>query len=115
MRPILCALVPTAAFVPLQTAPPGAKCTYSHSKHSQSLLTRSQLPVPCYPQPHLETLRKYTYGKHIVNKVEALLAAQAQAEAASAAAGAGAAAEAAAAMPMPAAPMPMPVAVAAEQ
>lgn len=31
-------------------------------------------------QPHLETLRKYTYGKHIASKAEALLAAQAAAE-----------------------------------
>ncbi|KAI7838204.1 hypothetical protein COHA_007998 [Chlorella ohadii] len=56
-------------------------------------------------QPHLESLRKYTYGKHIVNKVEALLAAQAQAEA-----GPTAAAEPGAPMPLP-----LPLAVAAEQ
>ncbi len=62
---------------------------------------------PNFPslQPHLESLRKYTYGKHIVNKVEALLAAQAQAEA-----GPTAAAEPGAPMPLP-----LPLAVAAEQ
>lgn len=58
------------------------------------------------PQPHLDSLRKYTYGKHIVNKVEALLAAQAaQAEESIAAA----------ATAEPATAMPLPVAVAAEQ
>ncbi|PRW20331.1 pumilio-like protein isoform A [Chlorella sorokiniana] len=57
-------------------------------------------------QPHLEALRKYTYGKHIVNKVEALLAAQVQAQAE-----AGAPAAAA----EPAAALLLPVVVAAEQ
>jgi hypothetical protein len=33
-------------------------------------------------QPHLEQLKKFTYGKHIVSKAEALLAAQAEAGAA---------------------------------
>lgn len=59
------------------------------------------------PQPHLDSLRKYTYGKHIVNKVEALLAAQAaQAEASTGGA---------ASKPAATTAMPLPVAVAAEQ
>ena len=46
------------------------------------------LPCPLYCsvlQPHLEQLKKFTYGKHIVSKAEALLAAQAEAAAAAAA------------------------------
>ena len=46
---------------------------------------------PC-PQPHLDALKKYTYGKHIVTKAEAMLTAQAAAEEAAAAAAAAAAA-----------------------
>lgn len=49
-------------------------------------------PPPALVQPHLESLRKYTYGKHIVAKVENMLAQQAQQEAAEAAAAAAAAA-----------------------
>lgn len=75
--------------------PPTFPPTFDPYLHLQSL------PL----QPHLESLRKYTYGKHIVNKVEALLAAQAQAEA-----GPTAAAEPGAPMPLP-----LPLAVAAEQ
>lgn len=59
-------------------------------------------------QPHLEPLRKYTYGKHIVNKVEALLAVQAQAEAGAVLPLPTAAAE-------PAGGLPLPVSIAAEQ
>jgi hypothetical protein len=55
-------------------------------------------------QPHLDTLRKYTYGKHIANKAEALMAAQAAGQAAVAAGQGGSeAAEAAATTPVAAA------------
>ncbi|EFN51026.1 hypothetical protein CHLNCDRAFT_28462 [Chlorella variabilis] len=43
-------------------------------------------------KPHLDALKKYTYGKHIVTKAEAMLTAQAAAEEAAAAAAAAAAA-----------------------
>ena len=44
---------------------------------------RQSPPPPFSPalQPHLDTLRKYAYGKHIAAKAEALLAAQAAAAA----------------------------------
>ncbi|KAL4431371.1 hypothetical protein ABPG75_006627 [Micractinium tetrahymenae] len=65
-------------------------------------------------QPHLEALRKYTYGKHIVAKVENMLAQQAQQEAAEAAAAAAAAAAAVGEGQQLPLPLPVPVGAGAE-
>ena len=79
----------------------------AHLLSQSSHLLPPSPPSPA-PQPNLDSLRKYTYGKHIVNKVEALLAAQAQAEAGAALPSPTAAAE-------PAEGPPLPIAIAAEQ
>ena len=43
------------------------------------LILAAKPAIPRCLQPHVEQLRKYTYGKHIASKVEAMLAAQAEA------------------------------------
>jgi pumilio RNA-binding family len=81
--------------------------------HFASPSTPLLLIVPCFvstllEQPHLDSLRKYTYGKHIVNKAEAMMAAQAAEEQGASATAASSGAEAEAPAPPMATPLPLP-------